>query len=287
MILRSTPFGSRNKSSFRYLREESHKFREQFITDKLVHLPQDLTVNHNSFFLVSEQNLDICPWIELHFVLGGERDGHHCAFVELLNLNLDSFRDGDNFIGDRGVETDSSVLVEITQCIQLPQTVEFVGIPTVVRLYRLHDGDCGIGDPECLFSNPDLCIHRILSADGETEFPRRRLGVKQGELPSQIIEARPEATDELSGTKSYREGDFFEHFDCDAVESSLRIFLRRNSIGIDFLELPKLEIERQGVFSPDPASNRGSTCLPLGLPPQADGINSSCMARLESTLPLV
>jgi hypothetical protein len=101
------------------------------------------------------------------------------------------------------------MFVGIPQKMESPQMSGFVGVPTMVWLKRLHDGDCFLGDAESGFRNFELCIKGILAKDRKANFSSGLSSFEECQIPSQVIQRRTEIADEVASHQPKREKVIF------------------------------------------------------------------------------
>ena len=133
------------------------------------------------------------------------------------------------------MKADMPMFHDVPQLVESPQMIELVGIPSMVRLKRLHYGDCLIGDPICLPSKLELCFKRVLLDNGETNIPKGFICSQQCQLPSEIIQRGSHAGDRVPEHQSaFGRGP--EDCNGNNVLLGLKIVFGRNSLGIRFNE---------------------------------------------------
>jgi hypothetical protein len=232
--------------SYFSLREEARKSWDYFITDKLIYAKQLIDSEDNPFLFISEVNLYREPWIEGHFVFGGKWKSHYVFIAEgIPGRDWNAVRDGQ--INMNGMPSQIPVLVDVPQLIEPPEMATLVGIPVMVRLKRLHDGDCEVGDLKGAPSNPDLCVERILFADWEARFPRRLIGSERSQLPCHVIEGGSQTGDEIaSDQRNDGVGKIYRRSDNPLIP--FNVVCGREMMGIRCPVFADLNIERVKVF---------------------------------------
>lgn len=104
-------------------------------------------------------------------------------------------------VGTCPVSGKMPMFVDIPKLVQSPKVMSLIQVPTFVRLKRLHDGDCFVGDTECGFGDLDLCVFRILFCDGEMDSsPRFVAPIKK------VVKACSKTVNEITGSGSDLEG---------------------------------------------------------------------------------
>ena len=143
------------------LRQEAQESWEYHICDEIVYLPEATTILRDREFIgipgvsLPEIYLKRDAWIELQFSLVGDRDAYYMAILESVNAQVE--RHLDNHARTVGLDAnnvslcdlreingkfaavrgDTTMLVEVTDCVQPPKRVAFVGCASLVRLKRL------------------------------------------------------------------------------------------------------------------------------------------------------
>jgi len=118
----------------------------------------------------SEVNFDI--WIEAHIFFDGERKAHYCLIADLLGMKRDAFHIGVSMeidlptVGHHPESSNVSMLVNVPELIQAPEMSGFVVVPSMIRLHRLHDGDCCVGNSEGDFGEANLCVRTFFEVLG-------------------------------------------------------------------------------------------------------------------------
>jgi len=138
-----------------------------------------------------------------------------------------------HFSSVTSTQNDVPMLICIPQEMQSPEMGGLIGVPTMVWLKRLHDGDCFFGNAESGFRNFDLCVKSILSLDRETDvssgFQRRNL--EHSQVPSYVIKRGSEITDEVACDRSdTKEVIFVKSLIPDNEMAAYRIVIARDSL---------------------------------------------------------
>jgi hypothetical protein len=142
-----------------------------------------------------------------------------------------------------------AVLIDIPKYIQSPEMGGLEVVPTMVRLKRLHDRDCRIGDAEGRFGDSDLAIHSVLIAERERGFAIRPRSTKENQLPCDVIKGGTKTCDEV--TKDQDRGKSFRQrrvLDCNDIFSSFRVVFGEDFIRVELIESLYLQCERVQVF---------------------------------------
>lgn len=234
------------------LREEARKSWEYCISDKLVHSEKIFYSSFESLRFISEENVDFSRcWIELHFVLKRDRYIHYAAVIEFFDRETSGFRDiqFEEPVCDCTMRGNVPMLVDVPKLIESPEVCGFVVIPTLVRLKRLHDGDCRVGDTESTSRDFNLCIDSVFVANGETNFSCGNLSAKKCKLPSKVVEARAQASNKVPSHQRYGETSVIvRELKPDDIPAIFEIVLGRNYV---LVRLPKnidFDCERIKMF---------------------------------------
>jgi hypothetical protein len=166
-------------------------------------------------------------FIDLNFKLVGQRNGYFHCVTEIAPLPILGSKNPEFRIG--GVKRHDNVFVGDTQFVNYPEGISLVKLPSVIRLKRFYDGECGgkyilDGVPE-----PSDGIGR-LAANGKRGSAARALAdVEDSKLPSQLIETRSDSIGELSGEHCEKRRDRFD-LKPDDMSLLLRIVLFGDSV---------------------------------------------------------
>lgn len=196
------------------LRKESQKSWKHYVCDELVYVPEAFAIlTHSELVGMSgvslpEIYLKADAWIELQFSLVGEGNAHYVAIIESLNAKIKRILPGrgpavgwktkevspchvrkgnEDFTSVRG---NSPMLVEVTESIQSPEGVRFVGFPSVVRLKRFDflDGFRGNSSDLPVPSLDVLVFAGRTIEDGELGRFRRICTRQARQTPNELIE---------------------------------------------------------------------------------------------------
>jgi hypothetical protein len=207
------------------LRKEAQKSWEHHVCNKIVYFPQSLTVFANRQCVrmqrvsLPEIYFKADGWIELQFCLVGERNAHYVAIIESLNAKIKRIALRDRAITGLKAENvsprdvwkpnydftsirrNSPMLVEVTEGIQPPEGMGFVGLPSTIRLKRFdfldrfggNSGDLPIPSPNVLrFGGQGI-------KDGKLDSFRRRTGTRQSsQTPNDLIETGAHVIESVS-----------------------------------------------------------------------------------------
>jgi hypothetical protein len=231
------------------LRKEAHESWQYSVLDELIYIPDAVSVL-DKVHAYPEIYLEGHVWIELKFVLLGERDANYIAIIESLNAKIkrpfdyhsSATRDGlqanNVALGDLGelaidfaaVRRDSSMFIEVTHGVEPPNRMRFIGIPSVIWLKRedFVSGSSGhsIGLlPEAFPAGAIVNLHdRKLSVAGiENSADALR------QTPNEVIEARPHVVKEIANRKANVVGNVAKVDLCD-MSSLLKIIIMSDRI---------------------------------------------------------
>jgi len=217
------------------LRDESRKGWEHFRTDELVYVAEVLERNMYASIFVPKENLGAKVWIEAHQVFSGERDGHYCAIIELLVGARNPRWNLANYARLRRVNRNIPVLIEIPQEVETPQVVGFISVPAIVRLKRLHQGDCVGMNTSRVSSDPfgdlSLCARHYLADNRKARFGGRALLTDCGKFPSKVIEGGAEIADKIASDQTnLHKFDSVDGDYRDGKQLPFKVFICHNSI---------------------------------------------------------
>ncbi len=237
------------------LREESHKSWQHSVSDEIVYLPEavpvlDERIGIGDRIAPAEIYRNGDAWVELQFILVGERGAYYVAIIESLNRDVlpCGFRKvNQNF---SPVGRNPPVLVEVTHSVEPPQRMSFVGCPSVIRLKRFDLSD-GIVRDILDLSRPPLDVpvgfgqlreDRELGAVSR-EFRNLERQVRQ--TPDQLIQGGSHTVERIAHdqTRGVRDIVMLEAKD---VPLSFQIIVTLKSIRLSFRDEP-LKFNIEGV----------------------------------------
>jgi hypothetical protein len=194
------------------LREEARKSWQNFISNEIVYLPQsnarDFELSHEFAKQYAHRN----RWLEVHatFEEQFQRDIHFKSIIEVANVEVAMpVVEREMDVEAIPIHRDGPVFVHNPEFVQLPEGIIPEGISSVIWLKAVDD-IC-----HCTWKQlePVRVIAVAGASRGETNplfFPlsENPSFVEMGQLPSQLIEGRPETTDKISEVH----GNAFGHF---------------------------------------------------------------------------
>jgi hypothetical protein len=240
------------------LREEAHKSWEHSFGDECVYLPEAV-FGLNKSIRIGDR---IAPaeiyrygnaWVELQFVLVGERGAYYVAVIESLDGDVLPRSFGKVNQDFAPVGRNPPVLVEVTHSIQPPQRMRFVGLPSVIRLKRFDLCDSLIGDISHL-ALPPLNVSgsfRQVVEDGELsgagrEFRNRDRQVRQ--TPHQLIQRGSHAVQRVPHNQTRRVGNIVM-LEAKDVPLIFKIIVTLKGIRLSFRdELRKFNVESVKMY---------------------------------------
>jgi len=208
--------------------EEARKSWEHVVSDEVVYVCESTLPNFKrlpgAIDWLTKYKLGRL-WVELHFVLQGQRNGYFNAIVEFAgNKRGNGFRLDDSEAQGSRIDRHHNVLVEVAKVVQLPQGVILKGCPSVVRLQLFDDHNRYAAHR---FDRPVKLRPTLPTADAKNGEGRVSgwLGtIEQRELPRQLIQTGPKAVSELANEQrdGLRHGT---HLKPDDVAGVLNIVL--------------------------------------------------------------
>jgi hypothetical protein len=93
------------------------------------------------------------------------------------------------------------VFVDITQFVQLPESVVAVGIPSLVRLKVFNDGNGVRRHLPSEPSDPPPCFWGIFPRNRKRGVPSGRGGSEQRQLPRELVQPRAQVVDNIPETE--------------------------------------------------------------------------------------
>lgn len=217
------------------LRKEAVELWEYHRSDERINIVQIGEMGDDAFPIVPELNVNKgLLWIEAHIWPLGDRISHYCVIIDPLEFNWSKTR-RKRSLDDGTVKSDMPMLHNVPEFIQPPKVMHLKVLPSMIRLKRLHYGDCIIGNPECLSSKLHLCVNRVLGNDGKADISGRLISSKQCKLPSEIIQCRSHTGNSIPEYQPALRGRT-QNGDLDDVLLGLKIVLSGNSLGVRFDE---------------------------------------------------
>lgn len=216
------------------LREEARKGWNYFVTDSLVYFSEMLNGNSDPFLLVPEKDLWRRHWLELHIRLVGKPENQLRMVIEFIDSERHCTCGVKPPFTNDSVKRDMTMFVNIPESIQNPEVLPPVRIPTVVWL-KGPDCDNGLfGNAVRRLGKSVLCVESVLTIDRKTDSLRRVGRIGSGQLPCQMVESRPEATDEVPGNQSDLDVLYFGRANLNDILSSFKIILGNKAISMIF-----------------------------------------------------
>ena len=216
------------------LRKEARKSWDYFVTDRLIYGPKLVDCDLDPLFVVSEKHLGLGHWFELDISLAGEIENHLHIIIELIDPNGHSAVDVKVDLRDKGVHRDASMFVDVPKGVKNPEKLVLVGIPTVVRLKGPNRDHGPFRDTKSHFGESDLGIERVLPNNWKSNpFRGSDTRFNAGcELPCQVIESGPQATNEISSDQGHLHVRGVWGTKFDDVLACFNIVLKKEAISL-------------------------------------------------------
>jgi hypothetical protein len=263
------------------LREEAHKSWQHSVSDEIVYLPESIPILNQAIgvedrIALPEIYRNGDAWIELQFVLVGDRNANYVALIE--RFNGDKFSDGLGEMGEdfASISGNPPVLVEVTHSVEPPERMRFTGFSSVVWLKRFDLCDGLVGDIPHL-ALPSFNISegfgrvvedRELSSIGG-EF--RNLDRQARQTENQLIQGRAHAVQRISHDQRRRIRNIMMPKAKD-VPLICKIIVTLKGIRLSFVdELPEFDIESLKVHLRPTNFQIGIDYSGHGYPPEAGG----------------
>lgn len=176
------------------LRKEARESWNYFVSDKVTHFSEVGGASDELSF-TAQRYTRAQFWLIFHVVLRRRRYNHYCVVVEGLGSwgAGVAARHGDRHRSER--DWYQPVLKRITEPIQKPQRMLFVGCPSVVRLKALDHSRCRTTNMFCGLLERGIISFRH---DRETSFVIRSGLLTQGELPRKVVQGESQKVHALS-----------------------------------------------------------------------------------------
>lgn len=183
------------------LREESLETWDHCRSNEVVYLSDTMGTLRNSRNVAAELYRNGDGWVEIQFVLHGQRDAYYMAIIR-----CDRFHQSAGIVpsGEAGevkqnlvpINRNTPVLVEVTHLVKPPKRMRFVGCPSVVWLKKFKLTKSFLGQPFRL-------ITKAISAFESIDFENRKLGLfgdtfKSSKCPDQLVERRSHVVEGIS-----------------------------------------------------------------------------------------
>jgi len=213
------------------LREEAVKSWEHFISDKIVYAYQvSESLSDARSMVSSEGYLNGRFWIEMNFVLKGERHSIYNAITSCLANHIEGIIDPCEHGSHCGsVGGDSPVLVEVTYLVDPPQGVALKGVPSMVWLKRLNFMEGSLGHASDLLSKSFFGLG-IPSLDDRELSPTGN-SIEACQSPDGLVQCSPHTVNGITSDQANPGRDVME-FHCDDVLSMFYIILAGDGIGL-------------------------------------------------------
>jgi hypothetical protein len=257
--------------------EEARKSWENCISDKFIHFEQVADPQVGSLSPFTKEYFNGNAWIELYLRLKFERYLDYQVIIESRRLSNDS---GVGIelkqpITNHSMGSDVPMLFNVPEIMESPKVIGFEGVSTIVRLKRPDHGDRNLRNSEGFLGDFNLSFDGIPFVNGEADSLRRSVTVEQGELPSKVIEGRPQRINEVGMDKCnlISESVIGREFKADDVISMLNVVIRNNLVMVRIFEDGDFFCQSvQMFFRPfhfefrieDARHSQGVYCFPVG-----------------------
>lgn len=216
------------------LHKEALKSWDHFQTDEIIYLSDAFTGFGDSRSIPAETYRNGSGWLELQFMLHGERDAYYKAIISRVNSEcsasvISGGHEREISIKNAAIGRNSPVLVEVTHLVQPPQRVIFIGCPSMIWLKRFNftEGFRG-GSDNLLFESLKAinCGHldnRELCATGNS--------VKPCEAPDELIKSGAHVVESISDNQTNFRGNIHQ-MQAEDVSLIFYFVLTNKSVGI-------------------------------------------------------
>ena len=240
------------------LRKESQKSWEHHFCDEIVYVPETSAILANRKLVripsisLPEIYLKSNAWIELQFVLVGERDAYYVAIIEGVNPQIKGHLDDNAFavpLNSNHVSAgnvrevnnqlaaiggDAAMLVDVAKRVQSPKGMSFEGCPSLIRLKRFNLGNGLRTNPSNLLVEPfdvffghrQMVENRKLSGRG-----RRLFATPIRETPNNLIQTGTQIVEGIPERERNRIRNI-EKRTLETVSSLLRIYIAPDCVSL-------------------------------------------------------
>ena len=183
------------------LLEEARKSWDYFVSNKVVYFAETRNRNMKGLAQRYKKYAKRGFWVELHWFLGNEGQIHHTFIYEALRAsNVRNVHCAGNLPTDvRKPDWNYFMFEGVTELVEKPQEIVFVGRPSVIRLKLSDPAECLVRNP---FSNLKESFLAPFSLTPKNREARRIAGSGSSQFPCQVIERKAEAVDPLSSKNS-------------------------------------------------------------------------------------
>lgn len=219
------------------IREESRKVWEYCESNEIVHLGEVIEAKLETFVSVVDCQLSSTVWIELNFVLVGQRDSYYRAIIDLLRPDLLDSGQAELPLGNYAVSSDMPMLLNVPQLVEPPQMSRVVVVPSVIRLKRFNNVNGVCGHSSSRFSNKFPSVGIVSLANGEGNFGTGDGATQVSQLPCKMVQASPQIQNEVSCHQgSLQHSVIMETLNPNDVPAIFRIIFGRNCWGVQVLD---------------------------------------------------
>ena len=224
-----------------FLRQEARELWDSGVSDEVVYLCQPSRRNLKLCSRFAQLYLQGEAWFRLQFFLKGHWDIEFDVIIEVSRKNPRT--DRERYRNRLRVDRKDHMLREIRKFVELPEGMKVKGIPSTVRLKRSNrilDGTSERLKP-FLESNVSYLDNR------ERDVLVGLGGLKQRQLPSEIVQPGAQAVDELFKAHGYDDGDWLVMKPSD-VASVFQIVFVGDGVWFPPQEGVKVPVERIEVL---------------------------------------
>lgn len=224
------------------LREEAKKSWQHSILDELVYVTQVEGPKVHPCGDIAKIYLKGDIWIEVKFMLAGQRDAQYCAIIQVFDSDVAGIGSGKPELNLGTIRRDSPMLVKVTHSVQPPKVVGFRGCRSICWLKLFNNGD-GV------YGNSREIITKLFGASIVPFCEDRELGVFRnshsqfGETPDQLVKAGAHTVKRIPTPQADFVGNVVK-LDPNYIPSIFKVFLTNNSAGVSFVELQEVIVQR-------------------------------------------
>ena len=232
--------------AFRLL-EESKKFWDYGISDKLIYIREPFEAHLNPMWKITENYRSGGGWLEILLTFIPQGNTYDMLAGTVVALRNDAVRKERHVrIGDRcATAVNPPVLVDNAHLVEPPQEMVLNGVASMVRLKRFNYTDSLAGNVGSLpFKSSTVGL-----------FQNRKLNtlcglgdLESGECPDRLIQCGAEVVEELPNDDAQILGRVPRELDSNEVKLPFKIIFESNSVRLTLVENTSLFLKKVQVF---------------------------------------
>lgn len=225
------------------LRQEAHESWQHTVTDEIVYLCDFGGADNDSSRDISEVYLKGDVWVEVEFILVGQRDTKYSVIIESLKVDAKRTDTGGKIKLDVGaVGWNSPMLVEVAHSVQPPQEMRFFGCSSTCWLKVSNDSH-SLNRNVSKFSLEDSFAVGVPLADNrEGNSLIRNDNGQFSQAPNDLVKAGTHTVKGVSASQREFVGNV-QQLDCEFVPLLFKVCLFKKSARLRLVENSQFRIE--------------------------------------------